>query len=232
MKEWLTNNKIYFDTISRTLLAIMAVIISFVSISISSNQLENEYNLNKPLIKVSSETFSYSGEPNDSRYLIISNEGSPITSFSSKLYTWIKIEANKSPFDANSERQTLYLPIWDYFGGTVSSNNFTGEMERYIGLKNNNLLYKIRKEFDDKYNEEFDYTFLSIVQKIAISFNDYKGARVNKLFEIDVVSQGYEINEDQETKGLIIDWNNDNKKYSIYSLTASDIREYIIKNGS
>jgi hypothetical protein len=40
MKEWLTNNKIYFDTIAATLLSIMAVIISVVQLDIANKQTE------------------------------------------------------------------------------------------------------------------------------------------------------------------------------------------------
>jgi len=231
MKEWLERNKIYFETISTSLLAVMAIIVSIASIWISQNQLENDKLLNQPLIKVSNEVFSYAGGDNDSRFLIVENKGTPITEFSSRLYTFIKIEANKKPFNKSINRQTIYIPINDYFGGTISTNNFNGELIKYIGINNYQLLNNIETDFEKKFDKDLPMTFFSLIQFMEVSFKDYKGDKIAKLFKIDAVREGFEIEKNEEFTSLLKVWKENSRSY-IYTIKSEDIKELIIKNGS
>ena len=231
MKEWLERNKIYFETISTSLLAVMAIIVSIASIWISQNQLENDKLLNQPLIKVSNEVFSYAGGDNDSRFLIVENKGTPITEFSSRLYTFIKIEANKKPFEKSIDRQIIYIPINDYFGGTISTNNFKGELTTYIGINNYQLLNNIKTDFKKKFDKDLPMTFFSLIQFMEVGFKDYKGDKIAKLFKIDEVREGFEIERDEEFTSLLKVWKENSRSY-IYTIKTEDIKELIIKNGS
>lgn len=231
IKEWLERNKIFFDTISATFLAGMALIVSILSIQISSNQLENDKLLNQPLIKISNDFFSYYGVENDSRFVIVENEGTPITEFRSKIYTILKIEANKKPFEKSIERQVIHIPIQDYFSAVSLTNNYIGVQTKYIGINNLSMLENIKTDFDIKLKESYPMTFLSMIIFMEISYLDYSGNRINKFFIIDDIRNGYEITKNNEIERLLMIWNNE-PKLSLYNLTSEYIKELIIKNGS
>ncbi|MCD7923617.1 MAG: hypothetical protein LUI85_02530 [Bacteroides sp.] len=73
-REFLKRNKIFFEIFSSILLSAMALTVSISSYQTTVRQAENEELLNMPLIKISSEQFSWKGV-NDSEKLTIENVG-------------------------------------------------------------------------------------------------------------------------------------------------------------
>lgn len=198
MKKWLKKNKIYFETISSTLLGFMAIIVSIVSIYITLRQVKNEELLNQPRLKISSEPVAIKSDEDNSHFVVIENTGGNLTDFNSTIHTFLKIQTV-----INNERKVIYRRINDYFGGSIVYNNTVGIIEKYIGAGNLNLEFELEKGFDIKYGEDYPYTFISIEIFLDVGYKDFKDQEINELYKVEHVYGGIKIKRDKEVKTLL-----------------------------
>jgi len=231
LRDWLNTNKVFFETISATLLGLMAIIISILSINVTERQLENEIKLNQPLIKISNDVFSYYGGEKDSRFLIIENIGGPLQKYNSEIYNILEIETRGNANRDNYTRKKIQIPLNDYFSGTIGSYNYSGTIEKYIGINNYNLLSNLDYNFEAKYGNEYPQTFINIKTILIITFEDYRGEMNRKAFEVDELHGGREIILDNSLLKNISIWSAQKREY-IYKLRADDIKQIIENNES
>lgn len=227
-KKWLKDNKIYFETLSATSLAIIAIIASYGTYKVSQTQVENERRLNQPLIKVSNDIFSLEGyEKDDDRFLRIENQGSPLYEYSSKLYSFLKVEAFDFPYSANeSNYESRFIPIKDYFSGRNSTNEYNGLIETYMGLNNYRLVSNLEDNFRRNFSKEHPQTFISLLQYIEISYTDLFDNKTTKTFSVSSISGGTEVTVDDKIKSLYDIWNS-HEKIGIYNFTSEDLKKII-----
>jgi len=173
MRNWLENNRIYFETFTPLLVSLAAIAVSLASYSLADRQLKlstidtqpnfylKELYLYDPKIKQ-----AYESE------LKIYNSGADISNFKKKINSFVEIEHYNE-----TGKVVDYISIIGYYGVTFNSSDPVGELSLTKG-ENNNLKYS------DVY---FDFQNLNVSQKYGFVFLNLKHATkityTNKLGE-------------------------------------------------
>jgi len=148
LREWLTKNKIFFETAAATLLSIMAIVFSFAQYYTTSKQtellaLQTKITESNALPQFE---FKFDQKANDSvsRYrddiLIIKNKGGPIYSFAVEAISFISIDVIAKDKLNNSHTE---IPILEYYDKSVTTHALTGTLVTLINLRNKDRISKL-----------------------------------------------------------------------------------------
>lgn len=140
LRNWLNNNKIFFETIVAIFLAIMAITLTIVSINVSIKTNEIAYHETE-IIKMENQpifnfkvTYDYTyidefdySVPVDEK-LIINNVGKPLKEFSYEKMIFLKIRY----WENGTYPKPAFIPIYYYFPG-ISTGNLINELVTFRG---------------------------------------------------------------------------------------------------
>lgn len=193
IRKWLKKNKIFFDTLAVIGIALMSIMLSYMSIQISadSNQIafyETEIMKmqNQPIFQ-----FDVNNIYHDSKYeeeqLIISNKGSPVSGFTSNYIVFLEI----TYYENGSFSEFVLIPIYDYYGLIYPSGNLSGEMSNLEGWHKANPK---KWNYDEvkKANELFgDFAYknnaighINILRFMKVRYTDIFGNTHNETYYI------------------------------------------------
>ena len=219
IKKWLKSNKIFFETITMVLIAVMAIIVSFQANQISYYQSElmnyqteimkAEY---KPILKfILGLTYNEDLEKYTNEELKIINDGAPIRKFHSNALITFSFESmilNK-PLIYNR------IPIFGYYDTTQTTINFTGEIETsFCTQVEEGNLYKssnIVREFSDyvRNNSNFLFSNAYLNRYVEVSYEDTLGDPHHEYYFVNMFGSyqitndfGDTIKEEYETRAL------------------------------
>ena len=189
IKEWLKENKIFFETIAIVLLSTMAIIVSIQSNKISSSQLriaEDQKRImvaqNLPLLRLNAyqvytkETDKYSED-----IIKIVNEGPPLYEFHKDYVVFIEFEFGKR----GEALSKILIPLNGYYG----SSFLTGESKNLLctitGPKNKLKYDNFISEFRSLAEKEGYYAFDKLRRFININYKDLFEQRHSDFYEVD-----------------------------------------------
>ncbi|MCE9950956.1 hypothetical protein LZ618_02400 [Aeromonas allosaccharophila] len=169
MRAFLERNKIYFETITPSLISIIALVISLSSLNMTKRQIEistsdaqphfyiKEYYLYDSDLKLAYET-----------ELKTFNSGADITNYEDTLRTVASIE-----FYSENGKETIHIPLNGYYGGSTKTQNSKGEMTKYIGPNNNILFSKINDDLNSvTFRDKYGFAFISLKHAVRISYKN------------------------------------------------------------
>ena len=129
IKEWLTDNKIFFETIAATMLTFMAVILSFAQLAITQEQtayLEQQIIIEReqalPQFVVISKTFPGEGtNQHEDDKIFMYNQGNTALNITTKVAVFFNIDYLNGP-----EQKDILVPVDGYYWWHVMSGESTG----------------------------------------------------------------------------------------------------------
>ncbi len=193
-KNWLNNNKIYFETIMTLSLTMMGVLISIVSLSFQqkSNELQEkqalvEAQLNMPVFNISESYYeehiidgiSY---PAGSEVNIINNGGNISNGYlnaDGKIEIIVHDEEYNDKGTIVIENLQRYLKGYSYYDAKTKS--FT--IKKSVDFGNLRLRYFLNEQLHNEY-ESYNFTIL-ITDYINIQYNDFQNQFHNEWYELN-----------------------------------------------
>ena len=175
MKNWLIKNKIYFEIVVATLLAIMAVVVSISQFYIASQQTK--------LITAQLEVVKTQIEPNiqvrekliknyDEHQIYISNLGVSALDASSKTRVFLTAELHQKEAPHSFE---IEIALDGYYKGATATSNHEGLMFTIVGDQNNKRMNKLRREFRKLSDKNGYYSSIGIRRYVRVSYTNILG---------------------------------------------------------
>ncbi len=204
LKKWLSDNKIYFETIMTISLTIMGICISIISLSIDKRSVEIQEQQNMPSFGISQkyadECITEGGLYFPERYEIeIVNYGGNISNAYLEAYSLLEVEL----FDNHNMRRANIV-IEDTEGYVVGKSHYSAERKSFTIMRTKekhfqNLLLELylKEELAADYKE---YTFTILpVEYVNIKYLDFRGRSHDewyKLYGSDLVVKGEKVSTD------------------------------------
>ncbi|MFC3024392.1 hypothetical protein ACFODT_11210 [Vibrio zhugei] len=195
MKDFLTEYKIYFETIASSTIAIMAVIVSIVALNISSkaNQIaESSLNISRlPLLPKISAGFSFDDAENGKRSetLVISNSGDVMYDFHSYPFAFLRLNELKLVTAENSRKplflQSVIVPIVNYFPLSSYINDVNKGIFSKQYISDTKKLDPILSQFSQEYNEDSKSIGGAIQRYLFVSYVDQFGETHEKYMRFE-----------------------------------------------
>ncbi|MEZ9396747.1 hypothetical protein AB4393_12335 [Vibrio splendidus] len=169
MRNWLNNNKIYFETFVPLLVSVAALVVALASYNLADRQLElsaiesepnfylKEMYLYDPTIKRAYET-----------ELRIYNSGADISNFKKQINSFVEVEHYNE-----SGKVVDYISIIGYYGITYNSSDPSGELSLIKGERNNDKYFETYFDFQNlKSDENYGFVFLRLKHATKISYTN------------------------------------------------------------
>lgn len=208
MKQFLEDNKIYFEVVVSTLLAIMAIVVSLKANSIADTQTAlaeeaNRISMLEYIPEVTAE-FRLVRSDSDSRteHLVVENKGKPLYEFESYSIAFLSVRELElvnieHPANNSYERVGMMVPIINYFPIVAyRPNNNSGEIFRQI-IEDVNMLRDSIESFDQELRIQNKYTAATIERYIKVSYVDSQNKKYTQYFRFGVGGDGIPITEDE-----------------------------------
>jgi len=194
-RKCLDRNKVFFETISATLLGVMALCLILQSNRISKYQAQlakSQIELSQQLADRDMTThlpeFHLSmkhvveepiGHCIEDRILIY-NEGAPLYDLDPRFIVFIKVETGML-----GEQRTAFVPIHGYYFNLFRTGKATGLVATIAGDRNRVGLYELDQAFSAYAKAKGDIGFISIERFIRIRYQDKFGSSNEAFFSID-----------------------------------------------
>ncbi|ELY5145929.1 TPA: hypothetical protein RQL13_004492 [Vibrio vulnificus] len=214
MKEFLTEYKIFFETIASTMIAIMAVVVSIVALNISSkaNQISaSSLNISRLALlpKVSAE-FRFNSAENGKRSetLVISNSGDVMYDFHSYPFAFLRLNELKLVTSENSEKtvflQSVVVPILHYFPVSSYITDVNKGIISEQHIIDTNRLAPILNQFSQGYNEESKSIGGAIQRYLFVSYVDQFGETHEKYMRFEPFGTSVPLTKEEGEKLLAL----------------------------
>ena len=208
LRDWLNNNKIFFETIVAVILAIMAIALTIMSINVSIKTNEIAF-YETEIIKMENQPIfefkvTYYYDINDFNYpvvhekLIINNVGKPLKEFNCEKMIFLKIT-----YWENNYPKPAFIPI-DYYFPVRSKGNLTGELitfqDSYGPYEKTGNVFKVLQaeknlsEYVNRLNAN-DSVNIDILRFIKVEYTDIFGIIHDEIYLVDQVNGAYKLNE-------------------------------------
>lgn len=192
LKNWLSSNKIYFDTLCVTFLTIMAIIVSYYSYKTVKQQADDDELLNKPQMIVSYEFIGgeKTGYP-DSIILIIENVGGRVNNYESIFMTDLKIDYSDTIL---RERNYLLISLYNYYTvkKTCPSKRDFSKLREYINLGNVDQYLYYPDLLENKLYNTTDLS-VSLKKSLILKYTDYKNISYTEYYSIEFLQSEVEV---------------------------------------
>jgi hypothetical protein len=150
VRGWLNNNKIWFETLTASLLSLMAVIVSVAQSCTASKQTELMSLQTQiaeaqalPQFEVAlNPKFNDATRKYDDYILVVSNHGGPIFDFSAEAAYFIQVTIPGANFGV----MKADIPVDGYFTASFVSAANTGELVTMVGNHNNARAVEIQQD--------------------------------------------------------------------------------------
>ncbi|MEP4902172.1 MAG: hypothetical protein ABJX82_10240, partial [Paracoccaceae bacterium] len=128
MKQWLEENKIYFEIGSALVFGVASFIVAVAANKVSQNQLEIAKIQLEPLIFISEKYLKDDAGVAVETILEINNAGAPIYGFSVDTRTFYTVSTGS---------ETIWIPVSGYYDATFELDAVDGKLAEVRGLNNN-----------------------------------------------------------------------------------------------
>ncbi|HHX8271082.1 TPA: hypothetical protein ACVOYV_004313 [Vibrio diabolicus] len=200
MKNWLSSNKIYFDTIATFLLGVMAVIVSVAQLNVSQVQTElalSQAELAKSQLKVAQVQVSpqihveaeyildeATGRPTEDR-IKISNLGFPLVTASSKSIVFLKaiITEKELPF----EQKRLFIALNAYYGAQIVTGSAQGVLFSTYSDNNNSNFGSLLREFMSLSDRNNYNGYIELERYVNVNYSTHMGTTDKLYFKVNMV---------------------------------------------
>lgn len=176
MKQWLKENKIYFEIFGITSLSIMAIIVSCESNRITNNQIQVTKMESQPFIEFQRELKydAIRGVRTDDE-IMISNKGGPLREFSSIYITFLKVEHEEFGNISMRKRIVSYIPLSEYYNTTMKTFESVGTLELLTNPKNFRKLSEFYMQLSVDTRAKNIYIYSALESYFRINYIDIYG---------------------------------------------------------
>lgn len=183
IRDWLNNNKIFFETIAVLLLALMAIIVSWNTNQIASYQTDIMKSEHLPIIHLD---IAQIYDPSTKNYtrdeLIISNLGAPLSEFETEEAIFFKVG-----YSNHKDGKIALIPLYGYYNAIFLTGNATGELVTFLNDEvaegNKYRAVHMSSEYNDFVQKRNGYGFANLVRYVRVSYKDIFG-EIHKEFYI------------------------------------------------
>ena len=144
MKQWLNENKIYFEIGSTLVFGLASVFVAVAANNVSQNQLEIAKIQLEPLIFVSEKYLTNETGIATETFLEVNNAGAPIYGFSVDTRTFYTVSTNS---------ETVWIPVNGYYYATFELDAVDGELAEVRGENNNSIFWEV---YSQQLNSDHD----------------------------------------------------------------------------
>lgn len=202
-KEWLLRNKIFFETITASLLSLMAIIVMVAQLYQTHTQTEliylqaqasremalPQFVLNVKITKDLKSSYF------DEDYLVVTNKGGMVSNLKGNTYIFFRVDLRPKP-GLKGTRKNLMVPINGYYQSVIYSPNGEGVMLTFSGGKNNRKLVKLLGNFVAMARENGWYGYVSLVRLVSLTYQDIFKEKHRSFYFVDPIYGGKEVSFD------------------------------------
>lgn len=176
MRQWLTNNQIFFQLFQWVLVGAASVTVALLTYFTHERRLEMDRQLAGPHLKIS-RILSKNEATNkyEDDFLLIANEGRPVRELSSRVYAFLSI---------NHGKKEIRQPV-TYFFAQHSTGHSTGVVKYFRQPQNNSEMARIDRELQDIKTSDPILGELKVF--ISVQYKDLLGEKHNACY---IVPQG------------------------------------------
>jgi hypothetical protein len=203
MKEWLQENKIFFEIIHYIVITLASCLFGYASFIVAQEQLLISKNQIRPHLSIE-EVFKKNKETGfyDNTELHLSNDGTPINNVTIISYSILTVEKSDS---------LAYIPLDHFYFGTYSVNKSAGKLKILKGYNNNKKLFNLRQDIHDKNINKYDFRIIELNHIIEVSYIDrlnnkqYQYFRNEELVEKEYIENDLNLYENSDKYSISID---------------------------
>lgn len=210
IRNWLKANKIWFETVTASLLSLMAVIVSIAQSRTASRQTEL-MSLQTQIAEAQAlpqfevafrPKFNDATSKYDDYILVVSNRGGPIYDFRAEAAYFIQVTIPGVGF----EPMEADVPVNGYFTASFVSVAITGELVTMIGDHNNARALEIQQELRQAADAR-QWGFANMNERVFVRFRyrDMLNRRHEDFYEAHFVGGGLRI-PDEVGKARFAKW--------------------------
>jgi len=182
LRQWLTENKVFFETIASVLLGLMSIIVSLVALRLSSYQAqltESQIALSKqqqlPIITLNEHLiFDDKSSSFTRKQLVISNIGPPLKEFSYEHAEFMKLTSQLS----NHKFASVLVPLNGYYDTGVLTHEPVGKLATLsssIAEGNHSKAVDVIWAFSSLIEEEKRQGYGDVMSYVAVRYKDIWG---------------------------------------------------------
>lgn len=204
-REWLSDHKIYFETIAALLVGVASVSLAFASNSvarqanrIASNQIQLTRAEKQPVLTFDL-ALGYDSIRKVYAYqqLAITNIGEPLSEFESDVAVFFRIDLG---LRNGTQANRALVPVWDYYDTSFPSSHRVGRLASYINATvrrgNHDAALDLSRRFSDSMDSIAAYALVDVVQYVRVKYRDIFGEEHTRYYELPVLKGAVEIPAD------------------------------------
>ncbi len=232
LRDWLQRNKIFFETIAATLLALMAIIISFAQISISSKQyvlIEIQTDIARkqaiPQFVIAARQIRDPDGIVRSNAIYVNNRGGIVRDFHCNLAIFFDVELTS----LKGGVKKLAIPINGYYSSSAYNAEGTGQILVIRGYLNDEKLSQLRKDCYRLAGEKEAFCNIQVEQYLRLYYRDIFGEDHEDYYYVPFIYGGSPI-EAKEGKEIFDKYEAARKNLSMVEfdkLTADKLFELV-----
>lgn len=224
--NWLIANKIFFETVTTTVLALMAIIISITQTFTAIKQTD--------LITLQTQVAEAQALPQfelalhpklneqtgkfDDNNLIITNRGGPVHNFAASEAYFICVTGGLGGMISKNE-----VPVDDYFAYSFTSTAGVGDLVQAFGIKNNASVIALARDIRNLADaKKMDYGILDEKLIVRLVYRDLLDRLHDDYYEVRPISGGTRM-EDGIGRTIFKTWIEATKRYHLSDLKAENL---------
>lgn len=224
IREFLINNKIFFETIVAVLLAIMAITLTINSNEIASYEIELKKMENQPLLKfdVNLSEYDYENYRFTKDQLIISNIGTPPKEFKIDNIIFLNIAYENE----HGRFENALIPINNYYGLGSPTGNLIGKLvnfkDKYYYYYENHGNYEYISIANDEFTKfavnKNSLGYINIMRIVKFEYKDIYEKSHEEMYYVD--PYGYKTHKlTKNNENIVSDYYDDFQFYEFLDIT-------------
>jgi hypothetical protein len=195
VREWLESHKVFFETVTASLLSLMAIIVSCGQTIIAEKQtlllgiqtqIAEAQALPQFEVSIRQRLNDATGKFDDND-LVVNNHGGPVHEFSADAAYFIHLDVG----GRSGQVLKIEVPVQGYFTSSFVSVATTGQLVTMVGNHNNATVIALTGALRDKaHSRGFDYAILSEKIVLRMRYRDLLDRQHEDYFEVHPVSGG------------------------------------------
>jgi len=180
LREWLLENKVFFETLVALLLGAMAIILSLGSLENSRLQTRIQQAQAQPIFVIQAE---YVLNPDSQKYedivFRIRNTGQPLKSFSNTVHSFLIVNRTLEP------KSGATIPIVGYLPTNFPTGDATGLLWTLKGGHNNAAVFDLARQIALLTQNQADYFGLQTLNIFEMQYLDLLGEKHQVFYRVD-----------------------------------------------
>ncbi len=182
-REFLTKNKIFFETITATSLAVMGALLSIASLRNSLEQTRQEKIKSQPLFAVQAGAiFNDATKKYDDIVVTVRDVGSPMQSFTEELHSFLYV---RTIYPFPGKEQVTELAVTGYLPISRPTGDATGLLCTLSGYRNNALLADLDRATYTLAKAKGGFAQVSVGNLLEVSYTDLFGTPNHLYFNVN-----------------------------------------------